>query len=49
MQLVFSLMLVSLLEPVFSATYTVTDNVVGSDFFQFFEFETIPDPSNGRV
>ncbi|KAF9558460.1 glycoside hydrolase family 16 protein [Agrocybe pediades] len=29
--------------------YSLTDNVVGSDFYNVFDWETMADPSNGRV
>ncbi|KAF5350119.1 hypothetical protein D9756_009217 [Leucocoprinus leucothites] len=44
----FALLLTSFLAGA-GATYTISDNVVGSKFFDFFEFEAIPDPTNGRV
>ncbi|KAF9445869.1 glycoside hydrolase family 16 protein [Macrolepiota fuliginosa MF-IS2] len=31
------------------ATYTISDIVAGPKFFDFFEFQTIPDPVHGRV
>lgn len=32
-----------------AATYSLTDNFIGSDFLTAFNFEAIPDPTNGRV
>ena len=30
-------------------TYTRQSNIVGSDFYNAFTFQNIPDPSHGRV
>lgn len=31
------------------AVYTLNDNIVGEGFYSSFNFEAIPDPTNGRV
>lgn len=31
------------------AVYTLDDNIVGEGFYSSFNFEAIPDPTNGRV
>jgi len=33
----------------FASTYVLSDNVVGSHFYQYFDWEAIPDPTHGRV
>ncbi|KAF8193714.1 laminarinase [Pholiota molesta] len=35
--------------PALAATYSLTDNVVGSAFYSYFQWENIGDPTNGRV
>ena len=30
-------------------TYSLVDKVIGQDFYNFFEWMAIPDPTNGRV
>ncbi|KAF8970935.1 glycoside hydrolase family 16 protein [Flammula alnicola] len=35
--------------PALATTYSLTDNIVGSAFYSFFEWENIADPTNGRV
>jgi len=30
-------------------TYSLADTVIGKDFYTFFEWQAIPDPTNGRV
>ncbi|KAF9475568.1 endo-1,3(4)-beta-glucanase [Pholiota conissans] len=35
--------------PVLGATYSLSDSVVGSGFYNFFQWENIADPTNGRV
>lgn len=52
--MVFPPMLVSLAILCFArhglgATYSVSQSIVGSDFFSSFNWEAIPDPTNGRV
>ncbi|KAF5313915.1 hypothetical protein D9619_013046 [Psilocybe cf. subviscida] len=37
------------LSPVLGATYSLTDSVIGSQFFNFFTWENIADPTHGRV
>jgi len=32
-----------------SAAYTIDSNIVGADFYDFFSFQAIADPTNGRV
>ncbi|KAF9443774.1 glycoside hydrolase family 16 protein [Macrolepiota fuliginosa MF-IS2] len=48
MKLVFALLLSSLAS-VRGATYSISDTVAGSTFFNFFDFEAIADPTHGRV
>ncbi|KAJ7500642.1 glycoside hydrolase family 16 protein [Mycena galericulata] len=43
------LTLSSALSPVLSATYSRTENIVGTGFYNSFNFEAIPDPTAGRV
>jgi len=31
------------------AVYALNDNIVGEGFYSSFNFEAIPDPTNGRV
>ena len=31
------------------AIYSLTENIVGEGFYDSFNFEAIPDPTNGRV
>jgi hypothetical protein len=33
----------------FASTFFLSDSVVGPDFYQFFDWEAIPDPTHGRV
>jgi len=33
----------------FASPYILSDNVVGFDFYQYFDWEAIPDPTEGRV
>jgi len=33
----------------FASTYFLSDNVVGPDFYHYFDWEAIPDPTHGRV
>ena len=33
----------------FASTFFLSDNIVGADFYQQFDWESIPDPTNGRV
>ncbi|EIN04087.1 glycoside hydrolase family 16 protein [Punctularia strigosozonata HHB-11173 SS5] len=35
--------------PALAATYSRTSNVAGNGFYDFFSFQAIPDPTNGRV
>lgn len=35
--------------PALAATYSLSDNVVGSAFYNYFQWENIADPTNGRV
>ncbi|TFK24816.1 glycoside hydrolase family 16 protein [Coprinopsis marcescibilis] len=35
--------------PVLAATYSLSDNIVGSGFYNSFDWEAIPDPTHGRV
>lgn len=35
--------------PSAGATYKLQDNVVGSSFYDFFQFQAIPDPTHGQV
>jgi len=35
--------------PALATTYSLTDNIVGSGFYNAFEWEAIADPTNGRV
>jgi hypothetical protein len=37
------------LSPALGTTYSLTDSVIGSQFFSFFTWENIADPTNGRV
>ena len=32
-----------------ASTYFLSDNVVGADFYQYFNWEAMPDPTQGRV
>ena len=32
-----------------ASLYFLSDNVVGPDFYQYFDWEAIPDPTHGRV
>jgi hypothetical protein len=41
--------LLSFTRPVLTATYPLSDAIVGSDFYKAFNFEAISDPSHGRV
>ncbi|KAF8636312.1 hypothetical protein AX17_003632 [Amanita inopinata Kibby_2008] len=41
--------LLALAVPVFCVTYTLSSNIVGSDFYNTFDFEAISDPTHGRV
>lgn len=43
------LCLFTLTIPVLSATYSLSDNVVGSGFNSFFSYQAISDPTHGRV
>ena len=29
--------------------YSITDTIIGSDFYDFFAWEAVPDPTHGRV
>ena len=31
------------------STFFLSDNIVGADFYQHFDWEALPDPSHGRV
>lgn len=44
-----ALALLSLAVPALSATYGLTDNIVGSAFYDNFQFQAIGDPTHGRV
>ncbi|KAF9002493.1 glycoside hydrolase family 16 protein [Cyathus striatus] len=33
----------------YASPYWLSENVVGDEFYRFFEFESIPDPTHGRV
>jgi len=35
--------------PSIAATYSLTDNIIGSGFYSSFSWEAIPDPTSGRV
>lgn len=41
--------IVSLASPVWSATYSRSESIVGSNFYTSFNFEAIADPTSGRV
>lgn len=43
------LFFISVVGSALAATYSLTDTVIGSDFYNFFEWEAISDPTNGRV
>lgn len=46
----FAIPFITLLGQAFAAgVYNLQDNVVGNGFYDFFGFETISDPTNGRV
>ncbi|TFK50003.1 endo-1,3(4)-beta-glucanase-like protein [Heliocybe sulcata] len=49
MQLVHIILPVHLVASVYAATYSLSDNWVGSGFLNGFTFETIADPTDGRV
>ncbi|EGN97297.1 glycoside hydrolase family 16 protein [Serpula lacrymans var. lacrymans S7.3] len=44
-----ALTLASLAGSALAGTYTVSDNIVGDDFYSAFTFEAIADPTDGRV
>ncbi|KAG6816368.1 hypothetical protein H0H87_006641 [Tephrocybe sp. NHM501043] len=46
---VASLCFLSLAAPSLSASYSLSDNIVGSGFLSAFNFEAIADPTHGRV
>ncbi|KAH9475564.1 putative glycosidase C21B10.07 [Psilocybe cubensis] len=43
------LLSLAFLNPALAKTYALTDTVVGSSFYNFFEWEAIDDPTHGRV
>ena len=44
------LVLVALARSAFAgATHSLSDNIVGEGFYSAFNFEAIPDPTDGRV
>lgn len=44
-----AVLLLSLVGPAISATYPLSDTVIGSAFYSAFNFEAIADPTHGRV
>nr|GAT50274.1 glycoside hydrolase family 16 protein [Mycena chlorophos] len=44
-----ALLIASLLSPVLAGTYSRSSNIVGEGFYNAFNFEAIPDPTDGRV
>ncbi|KJA15430.1 glycoside hydrolase family 16 protein [Hypholoma sublateritium FD-334 SS-4] len=44
-----SLLLLSSLSTAFAASYSISSNIVGSDFYNAFSWENIADPTAGRV
>ena len=47
--IIVSLFLVLAFSVLASASYSISDTVVGWDFYGFFNWETMTDPSHGRV
>ena len=45
----FVLFVLSTAARVSAATYTLTDEIIGSEFYNAFLWETFADPTNGRV
>jgi hypothetical protein len=44
-----AILLLFLAGPALSATYHLSDNIVGSAFYNAFSFQNIADPTHGRV
>ena len=49
MPLVYATLFAALTGLVGAATYSISDTIVGTDFYSAFTFEAIADPTNGRV
>lgn len=45
----FVLILSALVIQALASTYGISDNIIGSSFLNFFDFEAIQDPTHGRV
>lgn len=49
MAILLAVLLPSLIATVRAATYSLSDNIVGTDFLSAFTHEAIADPTHGRV
>jgi hypothetical protein len=43
------MMTLAVVQQAFADTYSLTTSTIGQDFFSDYEFQTFPDPTNGRV
>ncbi|KAG5633600.1 hypothetical protein DXG03_006945, partial [Asterophora parasitica] len=49
MKAISAFAILSLVGTALAATYPLSDNIVGDDFYDEFEFQAIDDPTHGRV